>query len=1216
MFNLPVIPDIAPIFGMDNTVDPKVLSVGKCARLVNAKPGNPVEPRTGSIHNFIAQTDALTIVPPGISISDETGKVFIVCWVQNSLGNYQLAKIDIAATPVTITYLGTAEGLSDPIFSFVKAYDSLYCIINELMTEWDDQTFALRNKVLKLNSGGDVIRDMSFDVGGEVLLIRLKVGNTYAVSNKFVCYAFTYVRREDPSGIVDGKPVFTSVYLPGSVEGFEDLTKRITASINGSVTPVINNAVYGTSRTKAVRQGATHVRVWKSLAQTTALNADGATKYFAMDIPLSELTDPKSIEALTLPADNVIVQITAHGWLTNQSLYVEDILGTTQLNGAQYTITRLSADTFSLNNTAPMTLSPYVSGGAVMVYRKAITAITRQWANTIKVEATGSHGLISDDLFYIVNVSGIPAPNYSGRYKAVVAVDPPYRKNISNVIRDWDGTVRLKSGTAHGLTTGDDILIRKISGLPPPTFSGQYRVTVVDADEFTLDGIQAYITPAYVSGGIVVTLQQYRYFTVVKDGTNPIKLTTTTDASFAHLSTGDKIHIEEASGTIELINNVYTITKLDSFNITLDGTDSSNFTDWVSTIAATRYRVVRFEITEVHDAPDKVLKLHIPGHDLITGDDISIKQVVGSTELNGNTYAVTVVDDNYVTLDSTLAHKFSAYVSGGVAFSYGGLTPPVDLRLEGAAMAANVSPAYVSGGFISYLDQLYYKSVTKDGTNPLKINSYASSEMIGGYAALNAFDYLATGDEIYFVSANGTVELISQTYTITKINSTEITLDGTDSSTFSSWISSGGLFYFRKVDAVIASVSAPDDLPLRVTIPGHELASGVSVGFKNITGTTELNGQTKVVTVIDDNTVTLDGTLSHGYSAYTSGGVAFQNSKNINALTVPDNRAVVEIEDHGFETGSQVTVSEVVGPISYNNQVFVIESTGDDTFKLNGTNGALVPAYVSGGVVVGLASGGVFEFDDTVGDTLLATRAAKLSTKTYTYAPSAKFSAVLKSRMWLFGIEGYRGRAFFSETPGGDLGTPTDLAIAFPQKYLSYFSYDNSIVCEGDTSQAESGIGPLGNDIYFLFEEKVYGLFGGDPQYSTPQLISPDIGCIFPHTLIKANIDMPPFDGQCLLFLSNKGPAYIKVGGEVGLFTDFTVRELWPDLSDELYGDLKDHKDYIVRNCTAGFWKDCWWIMYTNYAGVHKVFSYYFNPAARSDQKAPRGAWVVEQASV
>lgn len=55
-----------------------------------------------------------------------------------------------------------------------------------------------------------------------------------------------------------------------------------------------------------------------------------------------------------------------------------------------------------------------------------------------------------------------------------------------------------------------------------------------------------------------------------------------------------------------------------------------------------------------------------PSHGLITGAVITINNVVGMIELNGNTYTITVIDSNSFSLDGINNAAFTPYVSGGV----------------------------------------------------------------------------------------------------------------------------------------------------------------------------------------------------------------------------------------------------------------------------------------------------------------------------------------------------------------------------------------------------------------------------------------------------------------------------------------------------------------------------------------------------------------------
>jgi hypothetical protein len=59
-----------------------------------------------------------------------------------------------------------------------------------------------------------------------------------------------------------------------------------------------------------------------------------------------------------------------------------------------------------------------------------------------------------------------------------------------------------------------------------------------------------------------------------------------------------------------------------------------------------------------------------PNHDLSTDDMITIYDVVGMTELNGNSYTITVTGTNTFTLNGIDSSLFTAYVSGGLWYKY------------------------------------------------------------------------------------------------------------------------------------------------------------------------------------------------------------------------------------------------------------------------------------------------------------------------------------------------------------------------------------------------------------------------------------------------------------------------------------------------------------------------------------------------------------------
>lgn len=66
-------------------------------------------------------------------------------------------------------------------------------------------------------------------------------------------------------------------------------------------------------------------------------------------------------------------------------------------------------------------------------------------------------------------------------------------------VTDSSGIIRVQTSAAHGLTTGDAVWIADVGGVTAA--NGAWYVTVIDSDEFTLDG--STFAGAYTSGGTV-----------------------------------------------------------------------------------------------------------------------------------------------------------------------------------------------------------------------------------------------------------------------------------------------------------------------------------------------------------------------------------------------------------------------------------------------------------------------------------------------------------------------------------------------------------------------------------------------------------------------------------------------------------------------------------------------------------------------------------------
>ena len=207
-------------------------------------------------------------------------------------------------------------------------------------------------------------------------------------------------------------------------------------------------------------------------------------------------------------------------------------------------------------------------------------------------------------------------------------------------------------------------------------------------------------------------------------------------------------------------------------------------------------------------------------HGFSTGDSIAFATVVGMTEVNGNSYTITVIDANSFSIVDTSA--FTAYTSGGTATKGGphGLAEGQDFAFAAVAQSA-WQEILGSHGTASMYNRTWYSDIVTPTTFRLCSNSDMSN-------------YLDTRS----LAGWGFV--------------TETITDATRSN------------------------------PVIVTMTGHSYSNGQLIqNVTGVAGMTQLNGNNYYANNVTANTVelysdaglttTVDGT---GFTAYTSGGSA------------------------------------------------------------------------------------------------------------------------------------------------------------------------------------------------------------------------------------------------------------------------------------------------------------------------------------------------------
>lgn len=372
MTGLEPIIEFPPIFGMNTVDDLKTLAMGECTELVNARPGNPPEIRKGCDISIISGSDTYTIVPPAIVHTSNEGTEHVIFWVTDGT-DYKLVKIKAETTRPTLTIIGTATGLVDPTFCFLKIHGALYSFCSEDSTLYEGSEAIPRHRVLYI--GDEYSGCKAFNITEEVDTPTISdnlLGTTYydnSLMHKYVTYAWSYIRRTDAEAFsASGSPIAVTTATPGAAEGPGSSASYVTKYIVEDESFVIDTTSDEESRSLAIAQGATHIRVWKSFAQSTQEDAEAATKYFVIDLPAVGPSLRAQITAIDLTsADVKVTTNAAHGLISGDVVSFCEVGGSVELNDFEdsYVITKTSDTEFTLDDTDDITITAYTSGGFV-----------------------------------------------------------------------------------------------------------------------------------------------------------------------------------------------------------------------------------------------------------------------------------------------------------------------------------------------------------------------------------------------------------------------------------------------------------------------------------------------------------------------------------------------------------------------------------------------------------------------------------------------------------------------------------------------------------------------------------------------------------------------------------------------------------------------------------------------------------------------------------
>lgn len=329
-----------------------------------------------------------------------------------------------------------------------------------------------------------------------------------------------------------------------------------------------------------------------------------------------------SITNITQADPAVVTTSAAHGFVTGDTIYIDTVVGMTEVNDTSFSITVLSTTTFELDGIDSSGYSAYTSGGVATrrallsrgdgegdydkTYSYVVTAVNLDGEESIASEVR-SHEVksLSTTHYMLVSWRVVVGASYYRIYKApsnnsgvygyigesksqtfedynyapITSDAPPtLRDPFTDLVGNITG-LDLDSLTltcvSHGLTSGDEVLIDGI--LQPIQFNGNtYSIQVVSDNTFRLldTGVVGPLLP-YTSGGtflrvgqipaIVSYYQQRRVFANTTD--NPQTVYSTQTANYDSLRTSSPLRDDDAiTFTIasNQLNEIRHIVSLDS----------------------------------------------------------------------------------------------------------------------------------------------------------------------------------------------------------------------------------------------------------------------------------------------------------------------------------------------------------------------------------------------------------------------------------------------------------------------------------------------------------------------------------------------------------------------------------------------------------------------------------------------------------------------------
>lgn len=224
----------------------------------------------------------------------------------------------------------------------------------------------------------------------------------------------------------------------------------------------------------------------------------------------------------------------------------------------------------------------------------------------------------------------------------------------------------------HGLSTGDEIFAYDMAGMAQLS-NRQFKVTVIDADNFTLDGIDSTYYGVFTSGKFAKVYELETPYT--EDELFELYYAQTADVmSLCHRS-HNPLELTRTGHTSWTISEIQFIPSVDKpLGMSAANTVGSGAVEYLYKVTAvveqqSEESLPGYATTKTISAITQANPAQVTatGHGNISGDTVRLKDIVGMVELNDLEFKITVVDANNFTLNGIDSSAYTAYGSAGTA---------------------------------------------------------------------------------------------------------------------------------------------------------------------------------------------------------------------------------------------------------------------------------------------------------------------------------------------------------------------------------------------------------------------------------------------------------------------------------------------------------------------------------------------------------------------